>query len=863
MGQFRQPKETDVDKIIETIGGSNALATQYPQPDVRHDEVYTAEGDMRPHWQYLLDSLQALGPEAIEERYDKARKLLKDDGATFKIYNEPEGSQTWRLNPIPLMIPSEEWSEIEGALLERAELLNLMLEDIYGPQQLIKHGVIPPELLYSHPGFLRACHGIRVPGSKQLILHAADMLRAPDGTMKVVADRTQAPSGAGYALENRTVMTRVMPSLFRDSHVHRLAQFFYQLRTMLNRLNPNSGAPRVVILTPGSFNESYFEHSYLANYLGFPLVQGGDLVVRNGYVWLKSLEGLKRVDVILRRVDDVYCDPVELRGDSHLGVPGILEVARCGNVAIANPLGSGVLENPALYRYLPEIGKYFLGREPRLQTAKTWWCGHPDDLQYVLDHLSELIIKPCYRKSGTFSVYGPELDQNQLQALAEKIKANPLKYVAQEYILGAYSPTWHNGLVVPRPSVLRTYAVSDESSYKIMPGGLTRVSLDDQARKVSNQDGSISKDTWVLASEPEKSIPARSTTEEDQDFGERVELSSRVAENMFWMGRYADRAEASMRLLRVVFVQISKVEPLSPNCQQTLLKAVSHLTLTYPGFTANNSELFQSPLDELFDVITNRTRSGSVAYSLMSLVNSAEQVKEQLSSDTQRIINTIGDELELLDNTLKPGGWSAPEEALDSLVTTLLALSGLVQESMVRSYGWHFINMGRRLERALQTLYLVRSLLVHKLDENDEETLMETALLCSETLITYRRRHRERPEITPGLELLLFDSNNPRSLMYQLHQLNEHFTQLPGFHRQSQLPLHAKKILEATTALQLSDLSALSDDTNGHIRTELDQLLSRLQHLLTTGAVALTDRYFDHKEDQQLLLNDGSWQEEL
>ena len=842
----------------------DSLATQYPKPTQRHDEVYGADGSIHPHWDFLLNSLQSLGPDAIDERYRKALKLLKDDGATFKIYNEPKGSQTWRLNPIPLMLTSEEWSGIEVALLERAELFNRLLEDIYGPQHLVKQGIIPPELLFSHPGFLRSCYDIRLEGNHQLILHAADLLRAPDGSMVVVADRTQAPSGAGYALENRTVMTRVLPSLFRESQVHRLAPFFYQLRSSLNKLNPNGEDDAlVVILTPGSFNEAYFEHAYLANYLGLPLVQGGDLVVRNGYVWLKSLEGLKRVDVILRRVDDVYCDPVELRGDSHLGVPGMLEVARNRKVVIANPLGSGVLENPAIYRYLDDIGKYFLGKEPRLKTAKTWWCGETNDLKYVLANLSSLIIKPCYRKAGNSSVYGPELDEKQLKDLALKIQANPLKFVAQEYILGAYSPTWHQSLMVPRPSVLRTFAVAGDDTYKIMPGGLTRVSLDDQARRVSNQNGSISKDTWVLSSEPQAvSTPTR-VSYKDKDRGDRVELSSRVAENMFWMGRYASRSEASMRLLRAVFVQINRVEPLSNDCYQCLLQAVTHLTLTYPGFTDKDQDLFKSPESELLDVIMNHQRNGSVAHSLMNLVNSAEQVKEQLSSDTQRIINTISDEIELLNSTFKPGGWSAPEESLDPLVTTLLALSGLVSESMVRGYGWHFINMGRRIERALQTIYLVRSLMTPVLNEGDEETLVETALLCSETLITYRRRHRERPDMQPGLELLLLDASNPRSLIYQLIQLSEHFTQLPGYHRDTQLPMHAKRILEATTALQLSSAKILASENNGHIRTELDQMLSRLQNLLSHCAVSLAERYFDHKEDQQLLHIDGSWQEEL
>ena len=311
----------------------------YPFLNQGVDEAFSPDGEIRAHWRYLLESMQTLGLDGIEERQIKAQRILRDDGATYKVYNDPAHNQSWQLNPIPLLIDSEAWSQVESALVERAELFNLILDDVYGPRSLIKQRVIPPELLYAHAGFLRACNGLKLKGEQQLILHGVDLVRGPDGVMKVMADRTQAPSGAGYALENRTVMSRVFPSLFRDSHVHRHSLFFARLRQKLQDLNPNGGIARIVVLTPGAYNETYFEHAYLANYLGFNLVQGRDLTVRDGYVWMKSLDGLKRVDVILRRVDDVYCDPVELKGDSQLGVPGLLDAARMGNVAIANPLG--------------------------------------------------------------------------------------------------------------------------------------------------------------------------------------------------------------------------------------------------------------------------------------------------------------------------------------------------------------------------------------------------------------------------------------------------------------------------------------------------------------------------------------------
>lgn len=831
----------------------------YPFSNRGVDEAYSSIGDIRPHWRYLLESLQTLGNEGIEERQYKAQRILRDDGATYKIYDDVNASQTWQLNPIPLLIDSEEWSQIESGLTERAELFNLILEDVYGPRTLIKQNIIPPELLFAHSGFLRPCHNVRLKGEHQLILHGVDLVRAPDGAMRVMADRTQAPSGAGYALENRTVMSRVFPSLFRDSHVHRLSLFFARLRQKLQDLNPNGGIARIVVLTPGAYNETYFEHAYLANYLGFSLVQGSDLTVREGCVWMKALDGLKRVDVILRRVDDNYCDPVELKGNSQLGVPGLLDVARAGKVAIANPLGSSVLENPAWLRYLPEVSRHLLGRDLQMNSVKTWWCGNTDELEYVCDNLESLLIKPSYRRPGLYEVYGAELDEKKLQAWKNRIRKNPLQYVAQEYIPCAHTPTWHKGLIQPRPTILRTFAVASESSYAVLPGGLTRVNLDVNEKIISNQSGSASKDTWVLASEPEKLISLR-TNEKRKQEETSSELPSRVVENLFWLGRYAERAESALRLLRTVFIQLNKSEALPANVYRSLLSAVTHVTYTYPGFGADNTLLFTDPEPEMLSILLDLDRAGSVAHSLTSMIGAAEQVKEQLSSDTQRVINDIGDELQKLDTALKPGALSAPEEALDPLVTALLALAGLIHESMIRGHGWHFIEMGRRMERALQMISLLRALLVPKFDDLEQEVLIESALQCGEALIPYRRRYQSGINMESGLEMIMLNSNNPRSLIYQLEQLEEHFTTLPN--AGLSMSKERKLLLEATTALKLSEVSKLAT-TQSAVRKDLDQILARVHYLVTSSAKEISQNYFAHTQSPQLLVKNTEWQDQL
>jgi len=846
----------------------------YPHSEDRYDEAYADQPQMREHWKYLLDSLETLGVSGISERHRKAERILRDDGATYNS-GSLRLAKTWQLDPVPVLLESGEWGAIESGLLERAELLNLVLKDIYGQRTLIRHGVIPPELLFSHTGFLRACHGLMLPDEHQLVLHATDMVRSADGEMFVIGDRSQAPSGAGYALENRMVMSRVMPSLFRDSHVHRLSLFFQALRLKLTSLagQITSEIPRVVILTPGSYSETYFEHTYLANYLGYPLVQGSDLRVSNGRLWMKSLGGLEQVDIVLRRVDDFYCDPVELKSDSRLGVPGLLEVVRSGRVIVVNPLGSGVLENPALLRYLPQIGTHFLGREPRLPSVPTYWCGNPQDLAYVLDNLEHLVVKRTYRQPGAESRFGSQMDKTELQNLAQQLQQDPLRFVAQEYIRPSSTPSWKDRQLMPRPAVLRSFAVASQSSYNIMPGGLTRVGNDKGSLNLTSQAGAVSKDTWILASEPEKQdsqIPSQSQSQSQSQSlpslgmaKARAAFPCRVVENLFWMGRYAERAESALRLLRTVFVQFNSTYHMPGQTQKLLLQTVTELTTTYPGFTVPNPSLEAQPESELLAVILDEQRNGSVTANLNALLECADQVREMLSADTQRVINDLRDELDTLEEALQPGLNAAPEEALDPLVTTLMALAGLWQESMIRGLGWRFMDMGRRVEKALQALRLLRSSLVKVLPEHEQLMVLEAVLLSTETLITFRRRHDSGNDMSRGLELLLQDSSNPRSVFYQTQLLRQHLAELPSAVPGSGLSDEDRAMLEASSAIQLSiPDTLLAADETGTTRVALDQLLARLQHLLQETSELISSKYFDEvKAHHQLVRTD--WEDEL
>ena len=840
----------------------------YPRIEGSYDEVYGREPQMREHWQHLLKGFKGLGAKGIMERHLKAERILRDDGATYNDGSSRHAT-TWQLDPVPVLLESEEWGGIESGLLERSELFNLVLKDLYGERELIRYGVIPPELVFGHVGFLRSCQGLFLPGEHQLILHACDMVRDEKGSMHVISDRTQAPSGAGYALENRTVMARVLPSLFRDSHVHRLSLFFQTLRLKLNHLASQitSELPRVVILTPGTLNETYFEHAYLANYLGYPLVQGSDLQVSNGYLWMKSLGELSRVDVVFRRIDDIFADPVELKSDSSLGVPGLLEVVRSGKVIVANPLGSGLMENPAFSRYMPEISNHFLGRALRLDSVKTYWCGDDSDLKYVLNNLESLVIKLNFNKPGFNSVFGSQLDSKQIDALKQSIKKSPMHFVAQEYIRPSTTPAWDNGRLMPRATVLRGFSVAAESSYRVMPGGLTRTGNEQRSLNLSNQQGAVSKDTWIIASEPEKQTSLRerkilsSSMPRIKQAG--VAFPCRVVENLYWMGRYAERAEAALRVLRTVFVQFNSTYQMPDETRRLLLRTVTDVTTTYPGFTGDDPVMFAQPETELLAVILDETRYGSVSNNLNALLNCADQVRELLSADTLRVINDLQDELNALANALQSGLSAAPEEALDPLVTTLLALSGLGQESMIRGLGWRFLDMGRRVEKAFQAVNLLRSSLVPVLPESEQLRVFEMVLLSSERLITFRRRYHSENDVARGLELLLSDSSNPRSVFYQVELLRQHLAELPSASQGSGITEEDRHLLEASSTIQLcifDDLVAENEHTG--TRMVLDQLLGRLQFLLQESSSRISSKYFDHVKVHQQLVR-TNWDEEL
>src|ERR1700678_585375 len=521
-----------------------------------YDELSADGVTPRPHWARIMKSFRAIGSDELGRRWERAERRIRENGITYNIYSDPLGAnRPWKIDIVPFMIPAEEWRFLEAGIVQRARLLNRILEDLYCSQELLANGHFPAALLFNNPAFLRPLVGVRVPAHTYLHMLAVDLARPPDGQWWVLADRTQAPSGSGYALENRTIVSDALPDLFRTSNVLRLAPFFRAQREALTNL-AQCNNPRIVLLTPGPLNETYFEHSFLAKYLGFTLVKGADMTVRDRHVYLKTVGGLEQVDVILRRVDDGFCDPLELRGDSLLGVPGLVDAIVAGNVKVANALGSGLIETAAVMPFLPGLSWHLLGEKLKLPSVATWWCGQEYALDWVLNHLDSVVVKPAFPSRGMDPVFGAELQQAEKGKFAEKLRARPHEYVAQEQIALSTAPVWENGRLDSRSMVLRTYVLNTGNGWTAIPGGLIRVA-ETEGPVVSMQRGGHSKDAWVLWDSPvDKFSLLRPRNEPVALRREASGVPSSVADNVFWLGRYVERAEYTCRIVRSLISRV-------------------------------------------------------------------------------------------------------------------------------------------------------------------------------------------------------------------------------------------------------------------------------------------------------------------
>ncbi len=802
------------------------LLSTYPATPGRFDESFESPGHPRPHWASVLSELSASPAAAIRERLAAAERQIRDSGVTYNVYADPKGpDRPWDLDVLPLIIEPQEWREIEAGIIQRAQLFNQILADLYGSQSLLKEGLIPPTLILPQSGFLRPACGVKVPGGVHLHVYAADLARSPDGHWWVLADRTQAPSGSGYALENRLVVSRAFPRLYRDLRVEHLARFFATLRDSLRHYAPKGDGPTLtVLLTPGPYNETYFEHALLARYLGFPLVEGGDLTVRDGRVWLKTLDGLKRVHAILRRQDDNYCDPLELRGDSALGVAGLTDCARRGTVLIANALGSGILESGALLGFLPRLSQHLSGEPLLLPSIATWWCGEPAALADALDRVQNLVFKPADPAFPMDAVFGQDLDAKGLAALRRKLARNPERFVAQEFVHVSQAPVLagrRSDRLAARGVGLRVFAVASPDGYVVMPGGLTRVAGSANVRVVTMQRGGGSKDTWVMSDGPVDasfSLLRKTVTADDLQHA-RAGIPSRVVENLFWFGRYEERCDSAARLLRLALNQRLQESEDDENS----IKPVLALTTAFGILTADDD-----PDVELLAATVSADNPFGLPANLQALQRVAFNLRDRMSLDNWRAINELTKDPALnADATL-----SDALNLLDRTVASMTTLSGFALDGMTRDDGWRLLSIGRRVERlaflclALQTAF-----------EHRAESGLTWLLTLADSIVTYRSRYLARPEWLPVLDLLLLDGANPRSIMFLVRGVHSALQKLESTHG----PCGSELFAEHLQALSAIDPARDLHQENAHLR----EIITALRGAALTLNERLTQRFFN------------------
>ncbi|MEE4357446.1 MAG: circularly permuted type 2 ATP-grasp protein [Desulfococcaceae bacterium] len=844
----------DMNTLPPTVGQMCAL---YSPPAGTFDEMLAPDGSVRPHWQPFLDEMETMGCEELNRNYQEVVRLLRENGIAYNIHGDPQGvHRKWKLDIVPCIFSQTDWDTVEKGMIQRAGLLEMMLADFYGPRHLLRDGLLPADLLYRHPAFLRPCQGLTGHPPHRLFMHSADLARGPKGRMWVLNDHASRPNGIGYTLENRTALAEVMPDMLRKCKVRRLSDYFRTLRAEITSVSPRQKEdPRIVILSPGPGDEFYFEHSYMAAYLGYPVVQGEDLTVRDGAVWLKSLDGLMRVDIIIRNTNDGDCDPLELSQTSRHGVAGLLESARRKNTVLANPIGSSVLENPALMAFLPGIAQKLLGEDLKLPSVPTWWCGQQEGLQYVLEHLDSLIIKNVHRSPQHPPVYGSMLSGEEKTQWKAQIRQYPHNYVGQTQLCFSTSPSLEKNGFLPRHTVCRLFsAARQEGGYTLMPGGIARSSADKNAQVVSNRTGGVLKDIWVIADRPQKHISLwLHGTQSDRAFTRNSVMPSRMAENLFWVGRYAERIEALARMLRTALHVLTERElpedELSDACLFHLLQGISRISLR-PDFKSKDKMRAET---EISEIIQDRESAGGIVSTLGFFLNAAYAVRDHWSADTWQVINGI----EEYRRSIHLYSGFVPrlmQKHLDRLIRSLLAFTGLCMESMSREYGWMLLDTGRRIERALMFIAFVRSNLVPVHHYPLDNVMMEAVLITSENIITYRRRYRSYMEMVTVLDLLLMDERNPRSLLYQLDRLQEHIADLPRERDTYRLSEEERLMLKAVSRLRLCHTPHLAEisDRSGEYK-RLDGLLDSIRRLLEKTSETVSQNYFSHIQESRLL----------
>ncbi|MDV3250031.1 circularly permuted type 2 ATP-grasp protein [Devosia sp. BK] len=764
------------------------------------DEMLDASGALRPGWDKLMAAFDALGPAELSARFERADQYLRDAGVFYRKYDGAEGKErAWPLAHIPLLIHEAEWQTISTGLTQRAELLEKIVADIYGDNRLVQEGLLPPELVAQNGEFLRPLVGVKPTSGHFLHFCAFELGRGPDGAWWVLGDRMQAPSGAGFALENRVATTRALSDIYGEMNIQRLAGFFRDFRDHLFAQAKRDGG-RVGILTPGQLNETYFEHAYIARYLGLMLLEGEDLVVENGQVMVRTVAGLKPVSVLWRRMDSSFVDPLELRYDSRIGTPGMVEALRSGSISMINGLGTGILETRALSAFMPRLCEHLLGTGLQLPEIATWWCGQPSERDFVLDNFDNLMLGPAFATTLPFddlrgTALGASMTAEQKTLLRQRIAENGRHYVGQEPVQLSTAPVYVDGKLEPRPITLRVFASRTERGWTLMPGGFARVGSTPDTTALAMQRGGQAADVWVVSSSPVEQISLLPQEGDRLVRNSAGSLPSRAADNLIWLGRYAERCEATVRILRAYNARLAELS--KPD-----LPILTHCAAFLHSIDVDASEAMPQGL----------------LVSINSAVHSAGQIRDRFSPDGWLALNDLQKTAQRFATRIQGGDDATP--AMTVILRKLAGFSGLVHENMYRFAGWRFLEIGRRLERAIQTARIASALS----GDNAPDGSLEMLLEIGDSVMSHRRRYSVTAGTQSAIDLLVLDPLNPRSVLFQLTELRTQLEELPGGIRDGQLSTVAKAALELQTRLIIAEPEAITPEVLENIANEIGML---------------------------------------
>ncbi|MBN9030007.1 MAG: hypothetical protein BGO05_17235 [Rhizobiales bacterium 63-7] len=763
------------------------------------DEMVDTNGQVRPVWKQLLSSINRLSAHELSERMARADRYLRDAGVFYRAYGaQGSGERSWPISHIPVLIDDREWRGIARGLVQRANLLEAVVADIYGENRLVRDGFLPPALVASNPEFLRPLVGVKPVGGHYLHFCSFEIGRGPDGNWWVLADRTQAPSGAGFALENRVATTRAFSDIYAELHVHRLASFFGAFRDTL-QTGRHSADDRIAVLTPGPANETYFEHAYIARYLGFMLLEGEDLIVVNDRVMVRTVAGLKPVSVLWRRLDAAYADPLELKQTSHIGTPGMVEALRAGSVMIVNALGSGILETRAFLAFMPTICRHLLGEDLSLPSVATWWCGQKAERAHVAENIGKMVIGPAYSRLPFFddngqSVLGAKLRDEAQLSIGDWLESDGAKLVGQEAVTLSTTPALVDGKLTPRPMSLRVYAARTTNGWEIMPGGFARIGSGDDVAAIAMQAGGSAADVWIVSDKP---VARPTLLPAEAEFTRLMpgSLPSRAADNLFWLGRYIERAEGALRILRAWNARFAEyADP-----KQPLLAEVSAYLAA-------------------LDIDTAAAVPESLLANIESAVYSASNIRDRFSPDGWLALNDLAKTARRFHEHVQPGDDAA--HAMTVLLRKLAGFAGLVHENMYRFTGWRFLSIGRYLERGLH----MTRLLGHMAGPEAPDGALDMLLEIGDNVMTHRRRYSVSTTRLTITDLLALDPLNPRSILFQLNEIHNEVEQLPNALVNGQMSPLSREAMRLHSGLAVMTPEALTAQSYRKLEQELEHL---------------------------------------